>query len=180
MRIAYIGLGANLRSARGGPEHSLRAAARKLAALGRVAAASSIYETEPMGRADQPLFLNAALALETLLTPEELMPRLLAIEREFGRDRSRELRHGPRILDLDLLLMDDSVRQTAGLTLPHPALSGRQFVLAPLAEIAPRFVHPVLGRSIAELLDSLPREGENGPASVRLHHPSAGAMITIV
>jgi 2-amino-4-hydroxy-6-hydroxymethyldihydropteridine diphosphokinase len=132
-----------------------------------VEACSSLYETEPVGFHDQPAFLNAVLALETELDPLSLLHSLLAIERELGRDRSQGVRNGPRTLDLDLLLVGDAVVATEELTLPHPALIQRRFVLAPLAEIAPQLRHPQSNQTMAELLALLPDEGENRISAVR-------------
>jgi 2-amino-4-hydroxy-6-hydroxymethyldihydropteridine diphosphokinase len=154
MPIAYIALGSNL----GDREKILTAATDRLGRLGRVMARSSLYETEPVGYRDQPAFLNAVLALETKLEPLPLLHALLSIERELGRDRSHGVHNGPRTLDLDLLLE---------LTLPHPALSQRRFVLAPLAEIAPELRHPQRKQTMADLLAHLPNEGENRASSVR-------------
>ena len=163
MPTAYIALGSNL----GDRTKTLAAATDRLGRLGRVEACSSLYETEPVGFHDQPAFLNAVLALETELDPLSLLHSLLAIERELGRDRSQGVPNGPRILDLDLLLMGGTVVATEELTLPHPALVRRRFVLAPLAEIAPQLRHPQRNQTIAELLAQLPDEGENRVSAVR-------------
>ncbi len=163
MPIAYIALGSNL----GDREAILVAATDRLGGLGRVVARSSLYQTEPVGYRDQPAFLNAALALETELEPLPLLYALLSIERELGRDRSRGLPKGPRILDLDLLLLGDAIVAAEDLTLPHPALAHRRFVLAPLAEIAPDLRHPQLKQTMTDLLAQLPDEGENRVSSVR-------------
>ena len=133
----------------------MREAVKRVAKLGTVRAVSSFYDTVPVGITDQPRFLNAAMLLETELEPLELMRSLLAIERAMGRDRASAPAKGPRTIDLDLLLMGDVVLNNDELTLPHPAMVERRFVLEPLAEIAPQMVHPVSGLTVAKLLAQL-------------------------
>lgn len=128
--LAYIGLGTNL----GDRELNLRRALVRLEALGPVRA-SSFRETDPVGVTDQPKFLNAAAELATDLPPRELLERLLEIERELGRDRATERRWGPRVIDLDLLLFGEEAINEPGLTVPHPRLADRRFVLEPLCEV---------------------------------------------
>lgn len=154
MNLAYVALGANL----GDPIATLRAALGALANLpeSRVALSSSLYRTAPVGELDQPEFINAVAALETTLAPEALLDALLDIETRFGRLRAEK--NGPRTLDLDLLLYDNQQLDLPRLTLPHPRLHLRAFVLHPLAEIAPDLVIP--GRStIASWLPAVANQG---------------------
>ena len=139
MTRAYVGLGANL----GDRERSLRAAVDTLAAEDGVdvVAVSTLRETDPVGVGEQPRFLNGVVALETTLSARELLDRLLAVEQRFGRVRVRG-EHGPRTLDLDLLLYGDETIDEPGLTVPHPRLHERRFVLEPLAELVPGLVVP--------------------------------------
>jgi len=144
---AYVGLGANL----GDRERTLRAAVDALAAEDEVevVSVSVLRETEPVGVGRQPLYLNGAAELETTLTARRLLDRLLAVEQRFGRIRVPG-EQGPRTLDLDLLLYGDEVIDEPGLTVPHPRLHERRFVLEPLAELAPGLV--VAGRGDVESL----------------------------
>lgn len=160
--LAAIALGSNLGSQWGDPARNLREAVRRIGELGQVRALSSFYETAPVGYTDQPNFTNAALLLETELEPLLLMRALLGIERAMGRDRSAAVpAKGPRIIDLDLLLVDSVVLDTPELTLPHPALAERRFVLEPLAEIAPEMRHPVSGKTATQMLRELQRSSRS-------------------
>ena len=149
MTFAYVGLGSNL----GRREETLREALRRLSEHEgiRIAAVSSFRETDPVGVTDQPRFVNAAAALETDLVALELLERLLAVERELGRDRSSEERWGPRTVDLDLLLYGDETIDEPGLSIPHPRLAERAFVLEPLLELDPD-LHLPDGRRLRDLL----------------------------
>ncbi|GGA70406.1 2-amino-4-hydroxy-6-hydroxymethyldihydropteridine diphosphokinase [Edaphobacter acidisoli] len=153
--LAAIALGSNLDSALGGREVNLREAVRRVGALGEVRAVSSFYDTEPVGYREQPRFLNGALLLATELAPEALMRELLRVEHAMGRDRTSAVPKGPRVIDLDLLLYGDVVMRTDELTLPHPAMHEREFVLRPLAEIAAEMRHPVLRMTVREMLEKL-------------------------
>jgi 2-amino-4-hydroxy-6-hydroxymethyldihydropteridine diphosphokinase len=146
---AYVGLGANL----GEREQTLRRAIDLLAAEPEIelVAVSSFRETEPVGYLDQPAFLNGACAVETELGPRELLERLLAVERELGRERGAGPRWGPRTIDLDLLLYGDATVDEPGLTVPHPRLTERSFVLEPLLELDPG-LHLPDGRGLRSLL----------------------------
>ena len=155
MRTVYIGMGSNLASWAGPPEATLSAAALRLESLGRLACRSSLYSTEPVGFAEQPRFVNAVVALETELEPRELLKGLLALEQEFGRDRSAGIANGPRTLDLDILLFGDLEVSEPGLEIPHPRLAERAFVLVPLNEIAPQILDARSGKTVSELLHLL-------------------------
>ena len=161
MPIAAIGLGANLPSAAGAPAETIAAAIEGLEDYGQVTARSGLYRTAPVGYVDQPAFVNAVVLLETELDPLALLDALLAIERSFGRDRAAGPPKGPRTLDLDLLLYDDLMLDEPALTLPHPAMHERRFVLVPLAEVAAGWRHPVLNRTMAELLADLPPDEDS-------------------
>src|SRR5205807_4237435 len=146
---AYLSLGSNLddRAAK------LEEAVHRLEAFGRITAKSSVYETEPVEVETQPWFLNCAIGMETPMTSQELLATVLAIEQSMGRRRTQH--KGPRLIDIDILFFNDSVEDSAALTIPHPALHQRRFVLEPLAEIAPDHLHPVLKKTVREMLDGL-------------------------
>jgi 2-amino-4-hydroxy-6-hydroxymethyldihydropteridine diphosphokinase len=153
--LAAIALGSNLNSEFGDREANLEEAVQRIGGLGEVRAVSSFYDTKPVGFLEQPRFLNGALVLETELEPVELMRELLGVERAMGREREGAIAKGPRVIDLDLLLYGDVVMSTEELTLPHPEMQARRFVLEPLAEIAPEWVHPVLGVTVGTMLKRL-------------------------
>ena len=149
MTRAYVGLGANL----GEREQTLKRAVELLATEPgiEVVAVSSFRETEPVGYLDQPPFLNGACAVKTSLSPRELLDRLLAVERALGRERGTGPRWGPRTIDLDLLLYGHETVDEPGLTVPHPRLTERSFVLEPLVELDPALTLPD-GRGLQGLL----------------------------
>ncbi|MFN4071139.1 MAG: 2-amino-4-hydroxy-6-hydroxymethyldihydropteridine diphosphokinase [Thermus caldifontis] len=152
--LAYVGLGSNLGDRAG---YLLKA----LSLLSRLEKThllrlSPVYETEPVGP-PQPLYLNLVAEVETGLSPRAFLEGLLTVEQSLGRERKE--RWGPRTIDLDLLLYGDWVLEEEGLEVPHPRLHQRAFVLVPLADLIPEGLHPVLGRTFAELLASLDRKG---------------------
>jgi 2-amino-4-hydroxy-6-hydroxymethyldihydropteridine diphosphokinase len=163
--VAYIGLGANL----GDP---VRQVTQALALLSQapeveVVRVSRFYLTPPLGPPGQPWYVNAAAQVKTRLTPEELLRVLLQVERGLGRERGE--RWGPRVIDLDLLLYDGEVMEEPGLTIPHPEMHRRAFVLVPLADIAPEAWHPGFRKTARELRDEL------DPAEVALLKPLGDA-----
>jgi len=149
-KTVYLSLGSNL----GDRAHNLQAAVERLRLIGEVAAVSSFYETEPVGELQQPWFLNCAVMLRTEKMPRQLLAAVKAIEKALGRRRN--VAKGPRAIDIDILLFDAFVVDVPSLTIPHPAMHERRFVLQPLAEIAATVRHPVFRRTIRELLDDLP------------------------
>jgi 2-amino-4-hydroxy-6-hydroxymethyldihydropteridine diphosphokinase len=161
---AYVGLGSNLGERAG----YLLLAVRSMMNAGlKIKRLSSVYETEPVDVGNQPLFLNMVVELSGALpTPEQLLARLLRIE--YALDRRRKTARGPRTIDLDLLIYGERQSATQFLTLPHPRLHLRRFVLTPLAELAPRLVHPVLQRTVGELLAAT-----EDTAEVKLWTPKA-------
>jgi 2-amino-4-hydroxy-6-hydroxymethyldihydropteridine diphosphokinase len=149
MATVYLALGSNL----GDREKNLREARERMAAFVNITRVSSIYETEPVGVKEQPWFLNQVLAGTTLLSPVDLLRRVKKIETEMGRTEG--IRFGPRPIDIDILFYDRLIELSPILTIPHPRLHERAFVLTPLAEIAPDLIHPRLRAPIRTLLERL-------------------------
>jgi 2-amino-4-hydroxy-6-hydroxymethyldihydropteridine diphosphokinase len=149
-KLAYLSLGSNV----GDRAANLNDAISRLAALGTVNAVSSFYETEPVEVTAQPWFLNCVVALDTEKMPKQLLAGILDIEQRMGRRRVQK--KGPRTIDIDILLFGNSIVDTAALTIPHPSMHERRFVLEPMAEIAPEVRHPVFKRTVREMRDALP------------------------
>lgn len=152
MATAYIGLGTNMGDKRG---NLIRASALLAERVGDVLALSSVYETEPWGFESENRFLNAVIALSTPLSPWELLDATRLIEIEMGRIGKSDGSYHDRIIDIDLLMVDDQVIRSERLTLPHPLMRERRFVMEPLAEVAPDTRHPVSGKTMRELWEAL-------------------------
>jgi len=151
MNVAFLLIGGNM----GNREENLQTAKSLIQRYcGKITKSSSLYETAAWGKTDQPAFLNQALQIETGLTAEELMHQILALEKMMGRERKE--RYGPRIIDIDILLFNDVQHDSSFLKIPHPEMQNRLFALIPLAEIAPTVHHPVLKKSISQLLKETP------------------------
>ncbi len=153
MAITYLALGTNL----GDRLAHLRAALDAFPPEIRVRAQSRVYETPAWGYEAQPAFLNMVLQTETDLPPQVLLARLKQLERDLGRTPT--FRWGPRVIDIDILFYDDLTLDSPDLTIPHPRLQERAFVLVPLAELAPDLVHPTLGKSMTQLLNAVDPSG---------------------
>lgn len=153
--VAFIAIGSNLGDRVGNVRKAVSMVCDGVNA--RLLAMSSLYETEPWGVKDQPRFVNAVMKVETSLDPVELLARTKAVEETMGRQRG--LRWGPRTIDLDIVFHGSVVMDEQGLVIPHPGAAERAFVMVPLAEIDPGFVHPVLGKSAAEIAGGLDRSG---------------------
>lgn len=150
--MIYLSLGSNL----GDREQNLVNAIRHLAGVGTIVRTSSFYETEPVDYTQQPSFVNCVVAIQTDLTPAQLLAEALQIELKMGRQRVPGRIKGPRLIDIDILLAEDQLVSTPELTVPHPAMHARRFVLEPLSEIAPNAVHPIFKRTIRQLREALP------------------------
>ena len=150
----YLALGSNLGDRNG----NLKSAVERLSEKMTIKKVSSVYETEPVYYEEQPLYLNAVLSAITELEPFDLLGFVKDIESDLGRQPS--FRNAPRIIDIDLLFYGDRVVQTEGLTIPHPRIAERAFVLVPLAEVAPKLVHPVICKKVSKLLAEV--EGVEG------------------
>ena len=148
-KLVHLSLGSNIVDR----ENHLQGAIKRLEQFGHVLKVSSFYETEPVEFTGQPWFLNCAVALETSQKPEQLIAAILGTEQAMGRQRIQK--KGPRVIDIDILLYDNIVMKTAGLTSPHPSMHERRFVLEPLVEIAPEVQHPVLKKTVRALLNEL-------------------------
>lgn len=157
VHLACISLGSNL----GDKPGHIRTGLSEIAALTgtSITARSRLYQTEPVGYREQDWFLNAAIQIRTHLSAEDLMKALQEIEHRAGRRRGC-IRFGPRTLDLDILLYDDLVMETPHLIIPHPRMHERHFVLQPLCDIDPAMMHPVLGRSVAQLIRGIDISGQ--------------------
>jgi len=151
MRTAHLLIGGNLGNRK---ENLAKAVSLINEQCGSLTRSSSIYETEAWGNTDQPSFLNQALEISTSLNARQLMRRVLKIEEEMGRVRKEKL--GPRIIDIDILLFENEIHDLRFLKIPHPEMQNRRFVLVPLAEINSSLQHPVLKKTIAELLEKCP------------------------
>ncbi len=156
---AYIGIGSNLDS----PAGNCLTADQRLSEHPAitVVARSSLYQSEPFGKTDQGWFVNSVAQIKTSLSPDELLQACLTIEQEMGRTRNEKW--GPRIIDLDILFYDDLIIQQEGLEIPHPGIPERSFVLAPMNEIAPDFIHPKLKKTIETLLQEIPNPQQVSP-----------------
>ncbi len=155
-KLVYLSLGSNV----GDRRANLEAAIQRLGEMGEVKSVSSFYETAPVEYTNQPDFLNCAVELETEKMPKQFLAATQAIEHDLGRRRpapgSGPRIKGPRTLDIDILIFGRALVKTAGLTIPHPAMHERRFVLEPLAEIAPELRHPVSKKTVREMLHALP------------------------
>lgn len=152
MAIVYLSIGSNLGRREDNCLKALKAIEEKGMTIKKK---SLLYETEPWGVREQPHFINMAVEIETDLPPNKLLQVVKEIEKGMGRTET--YRWGPRIIDIDILLYDDLIYETSDLKIPHPFMHEREFVLRPLSEIAPNKVHPVLNKTISELLQNLQR-----------------------
>jgi 2-amino-4-hydroxy-6-hydroxymethyldihydropteridine diphosphokinase len=148
--LVYLSLGSNV----GDREAHLHEAIARLRKVGQIVSVSSFYETEPVEVTNQGWFLNCAVTLETEKTARQLMAAILRIEHEMGRERLQK--KGPRIIDVDIVLFADKIVDSTEVTVPHPAMHDRRFVLQPLAEIAPEARHPISKKTVREMLEELP------------------------
>lgn len=150
MHNVFIAIGTNL----GDKEENIRQSIKKMAQNNiHIIKKSTVYKTMPYGYKNQPVFLNCVVQAETMLSPEELLYVLLSIEKQMGR--KRKIHWGPRIIDLDIIFYDNLIINSSNLKIPHPDMQNREFVLKPLCDIAPNFVHPVLHKTVKELLKEL-------------------------
>ena len=164
--MILIALGANLAGPFGAPEDNIKAAMTALKVRGvKIVQSSRIWLTAPVPASDQPMYRNSVIAVETDKTLPELFRTLKLIERDFGRSSAE--RNAPRVIDLDLIAYGKTVTTTEGLSVPHPRMHRRAFVLQPLREIAPDWVHPVLKKTTSELLANLPAGQEARPLETR-------------
>ena len=150
MHNVFIAIGTNL----GDKEENIRQSIKKMEQNNiHIIKKSNVYKTMPYGYKNQPVFLNCVVQAETMLSPEELLYVLLSIEKQMGR--KRKIHWGPRIIDLDIIFYDNLIINSSNLKIPHPDMQNREFVLKPLCDIAPNFVHPVLHKTVKELLKEL-------------------------